>query len=181
MGLDERSANYALFKTAFGWCALAWTQRGLKALVPAMPTRESAEKELLSMLEGAGLRASEGKKEIEVLKEYFEGQDKNFSKFRLDLDGATEFQVRVWRALKNIPYGSTRTYRWVAEQIGRPEAVRAVGNAIGRNPLPVIIPCHRVIGSDGKLHGYSACGGVGLKRKLLALEQRPKRLPLRLL
>ena len=85
----------------------------------------------------------------------------------LDMQG-TEFQLRVWRALLDIPYGETWSYRDVAARIGVPQAVRAVGAANGANPLPIVVPCHRVIGSNGKLVGYG--GGLALKRRLLALE-----------
>ena len=80
----------------------------------------------------------------------------------------TEFQKRVWNELRNIPYGETRSYRQLAEQIGAPRAVRAVGAANGRNPIPIIVPCHRVIGSSGKLVGFG--GGLEWKRMLLDLE-----------
>ncbi len=80
----------------------------------------------------------------------------------------TEFQRRVWRAIGRIPWGETRSYRWVAAQAGRPRAVRAAANACGANPLPVVIPCHRVIASDGGIGGFT--GGIGLKRELLGIE-----------
>jgi len=86
----------------------------------------------------------------------------------LDLSPATPFQRKVWEITRLIPYGETRSYTWVAEQIKQPEAVRAVGQALARNPLPIIIPCHRVLTIDGKLSGFSS--GVELKRCLLRLE-----------
>jgi methylated-DNA-[protein]-cysteine S-methyltransferase len=82
----------------------------------------------------------------------------------------TGFMQRVWRQLQDIPYGCTTTYREIATAVGTPGAARAVGTACGRNPLPIFIPCHRVIGSDGGLGGYR--GGTDLKRRLLELEQR---------
>lgn len=82
----------------------------------------------------------------------------------------TEFQRAVWTALASIPYGETRTYTWVAREIGRPGAVRAVGRACGQNPVAIIVPCHRVIGVDGGLTGYA--GGMECKRSLLTLENR---------
>jgi methylated-DNA-[protein]-cysteine S-methyltransferase len=88
----------------------------------------------------------------------------------------TPFQVLAWRALQQIPYGTTRSYAEQAKAIGSPRAVRAVGAANGRNPIPIVIPCHRVIGSSGRLVGFG--GGLPLKRYLLDLESRP-RLPLR--
>ena len=100
------------------------------------------------------------------LAEYFAGARRAFA---LPLAPAgTEFERRVWQALSAIPYGETRSYAEVAREIGRPEACRAVGRANGRNPIAVVIPCHRVIGSDGSLTGYG--GGLELKRLLLDLE-----------
>ncbi len=98
--------------------------------------------------------------------EYFDRKRKYFS-IPLDTHG-TEFQKRVWRQLLNIPYGKTISYMLLAKLIGNSKATRAVGKANGENPLPILIPCHRVINSDGKLGGYS--GGLGIKEKLLELE-----------
>jgi methylated-DNA-[protein]-cysteine S-methyltransferase len=101
------------------------------------------------------------------LQEYFAGRRRRFD-LPLDPQG-TEFQRRVWKALEAIPYGQTRNYRQVAESVGAPRAVRAVGAANGRNPLPIVVPCHRVIGADGKLVGYA--GGLPVKRVLLDIEK----------
>jgi O-6-methylguanine DNA methyltransferase len=103
---------------------------------------------------------------IRELREYFSGQRRAFS-VPLDLRG-TEFQLQCWHALLDIPYGETRTYRDIAVRIGHPHAFRAVGMANNRNPIAIIVPCHRVIASDGTLCGYG--GGLDLKRKLLELE-----------
>ena len=100
------------------------------------------------------------------LTEYFSGQRKDFD-LPLKLDG-TEFQVSVLEALLEIPYGETTSYGAIAKQIGRPKAVRAVGAANGRNPIPIIVPCHRVIGSSGDLTGFG--GGLDTKEALLRLE-----------
>lgn len=102
----------------------------------------------------------------EQLTEYFAGQRKQFD-LALRPNG-TEFQLAVLDALRQIPYGTTASYRDIAERIGRPKAVRAVGAANGRNPLPIIIPCHRVIGSSGDLTGFG--GGLPTKKALLRLE-----------
>ena len=87
---------------------------------------------------------------------------------KLDLARATRFQQDVWQITRTIPYGETRSYAWVAGQLGLPMAVRAVGQALARNPLPIIIPCHRVVGSHGGLGGFR--GGLEMKRHLLNLE-----------
>ena len=100
------------------------------------------------------------------LREYLEGKRKEFE-LKLELD-ATPFQKDVWNALMRIPYGKTVSYSEVAEMSGHPKAVRAVGNAVGRNPIPLIVPCHRVIRSDGSVGGYAL--GTELKTKLLRLE-----------
>jgi methylated-DNA-[protein]-cysteine S-methyltransferase len=102
------------------------------------------------------------------LQAYWAGERKGFD-LPLDMTWDTPFQQAVWRQLLTIPYGHTCTYADVARAIGKPLAVRAVGTAIGRNPLSVIVPCHRVLGSNGQLGGYS--GGLDRKRALLALEQ----------
>ena len=102
------------------------------------------------------------------LEEYFDGRRKEFQ-IPLHLVG-TPFQVRVWQTLLQIPYGTTITYAQQARMIGNPAAVRAVASANGRNRLPILVPCHRVIGADGSLTGYS--GGVGRKAELLRLEHR---------
>lgn len=99
--------------------------------------------------------------------EYFEGKRKVFE-FPIEFCG-TEFQNSVWKSLMNIPYGETRSYKEVAETIGKQNAFRAVGNAVGNNPILLVIPCHRVIRSDGKQGGFSA--GVGLKKVLIELER----------
>ena len=105
---------------------------------------------------------------IRDLREYARGQPVVF-RVPLDLSGGTVFQQKVWRALCRIPRGQTRSYAWVARQIGRPRATRAVGAACGANPVPVIVPCHRVIASDGSLGGFSA--GLPLKIRLLKFER----------
>ena len=100
------------------------------------------------------------------LDEYFAGQRHEFT-IPLDLRG-TEFQLKCWRALLDIPYGETRSYRDLARVIGHPQAFRAVGMSNNRNPIAIIVPCHRVIAADGSLCGYG--GGLDIKRKLLDLE-----------
>ena len=101
------------------------------------------------------------------LDEYFDGKRKTFD-IKLDLSSATPFHREVWRLVRSIPYGHTRSYSDIAVTIGRPHASRAVGQANGHNPFPIIIPCHRVIGKNGRLTGYAY--GLGTKQALLALE-----------
>lgn len=105
---------------------------------------------------------------IRELEDYLGGRLRRFSMpFRFPQ--GTAFQQKVWRTLLTIPYGETRSYGWLAARVGSPRAARAVGQAVGRNPLPIIIPCHRIISADGSLGGFSC--GVPVKKWLLELEQ----------
>src|SRR5208283_2273165 len=100
---------------------------------------------------------------------YFAGRQRLFRQKSKFIEG-TAFEHKVWRALSGIPYGETRSYRWIAECAGSPKAARAAGQALKKNPLPIIVPCHRVIASDGSLGGYS--GGVEVKQWLLMHEKK---------
>jgi methylated-DNA-[protein]-cysteine S-methyltransferase len=101
------------------------------------------------------------------LQEYFAGNRQVFD-MPLDLNGGTDFQQQVWRALLEIPSGQTVSYGTLSQRIGRPRAVRAVGAAVGRNPLSIVVPCHRIVGTNGALTGYA--GGLDRKTALLQLE-----------
>lgn len=105
---------------------------------------------------------------LKQLRQYFSGSRVRFQ-IKLDLQG-TPFQIKVWRALQHIPFGRTVSYREIAEQIGHPRAFRAVGSANGKNPISIIVPCHRVIGATGHLVGYG--GGLGIKKALLVHERQ---------
>jgi len=108
------------------------------------------------------------------LHEYFDGQRTAFA-VPLDLQGGTPFQQSVWQALLHIPYGVCTTYGTLSAALDKPKAVRAVGTAVGRNPLGIIVPCHRVLGADGSLTGYA--GGLGRKAALLTLESGAESAP----
>lgn len=103
----------------------------------------------------------------EQLRRYLAGESVDW-RVQLEIRGGTPFQRAVWQELQQIPYGETTTYGAIAARIGRPGAVRAAGSAIGANPVAIIIPCHRVIGADGSLHGFG--GGLDVKQALLELE-----------
>jgi len=159
--------KYITFNTSMGWIGVLGSVKGL--LRATLPQRSAQEAHHL--LGDSVNRATRSPRRFEDLMErlraYFGGHKAAFPD-RLDLSGATSFQREVWEITRLIPYGETRSYTWVAEQIKRQGAVRAVGQALARNPLPVIVPCHRVLNIDGKLGGYS--GGVETKRQLLFLE-----------
>jgi len=117
---------------------------------------------------GAELDAASNRVFIQQIDEYLQGTRTEFD-FPLDLNG-TPFQLAVWKQLLAIPYGETRTYGEIAKQIGKPGAARAVGMANHDNPIPIVVPCHRVIGHNGSLTGYG--GGLHIKRQLLTIEKR---------
>ena len=104
---------------------------------------------------------------INEFDEYFKGSNKGFQHKTVFLKG-TEFEKAVWKSLNKIPFGETRTYKWIAQKIGRPGASRAVGQALSKNPIPIVVPCHRVIGADGSLTGFG--GGLPIKQFLLEHE-----------
>jgi len=104
-----------------------------------------------------------------ALKRYFAGKKMSFP-FAFDLFRGTPFQRSVWNSMRKIPHGETKTYKWLAQKAGNPKKARAVGQACGSNPLPILIPCHRVIREDGGLGGFA--GGLHIKRKLLKLESK---------
>jgi len=152
---------------------LAASDRGLVALefdkrLPGQQTIRPNPRDLRAESKSVRFEESERKMSIYVreLEEYFAGKRSEFT-FPLDLRG-TEFQLACWRALLAIPYGETRTYADIARAVGRPQGFRAVGMANNRNPVAIVVPCHRVIASDGTLCGYG--GGLNIKRKLLELE-----------
>ncbi len=159
--------SYVTFSSDAGWIGILGSTEGLLAIT--LPQRSSEK--ALQLLGDSADRATRSPSLFEDLMErlriYFGGREAAFPD-ELDLSSATPFQRRVWEITRLIPYGETRSYAWVAGQIGKPGAVRAVGQALGRNPLPIIIPCHRVLTSQGELGGYS--GGVEMKRRLLFLE-----------
>ena len=159
--------NYAIFNTDMGWVGVLASAEGL--LGTTLPQR-SAE-EVCQLLGDSVNRTTCSlhlfKDLMERLKAFFSGQRTTFPD-KLVLSPATYFQREVWEKTRLIPYGETRSYGWVAKQIRNPRAVRAVGQALGKNPLPVIVPCHRVVASNGKLGGFG--GGVEMKRRLLSLE-----------
>ena len=114
----------------------------------------------------------------ERLARYFEGRDARFDDVPLDLRGASEFHRRAWAACRTIPRGETRSYKWLAATAGNPKAARAAGGAMANNPVPIIIPCHRVIGTDGQLRGFGkGKTRIDLKRRLLDMESAGMGMP----
>jgi O-6-methylguanine DNA methyltransferase len=160
---------FTLLETKFGWMGLVGNVKGVQRIYLPMDRREWARGLIKTNFPEAVEDREFYQLETDQIREYFQGQRKEFQ-FSLDLSPSTPFQKRVYEILLTIPFGEVRTYAWVAEKIGNPKALRAVGSANGKNKWPLVVPCHRVVGSNGYLTGFSASGGLDLKAKLLLHE-----------
>jgi methylated-DNA-[protein]-cysteine S-methyltransferase len=158
---------YVIFATAAGWVGISGSDAGISGATLPQPSEELAGIKLGSGAVKALYSESYFKHIVTDYLAYFRGHKVDFTE-ELDLRNHTPFERAVWKATQNIPYGNTRAYAQIARQIGKPAASRAVGQALGRNPLAIIVPCHRVIASNGKLGGFG--GGLPMKQYLLNLE-----------
>ena len=165
----HETLHYCLEETPFGWLALLGTARGL--------LRVSLQPEPQPALDGLGDATDGAEENTTVFADasggfwrVLRGQRHRPGRIPLDLSDASPFFGAAWVACRSIPPGETRSYQWLAEAAGNPRASRAAGQAMAKNPFPLIIPCHRVVGSSGGLHGYGA-GGVGVKARLLEMER----------
>jgi len=167
--------SYLIFNTSLGWMGLMGSLDGLRRLVLPQPSSEQVQHILGESGSGynTGILCEAGTSYFnglaERLRRYLSGEPFTFPD-RLDLSWATSFQRSVWETTQSIPYGETRSYIWVASKMGMSGAARAVGQALSRNRLPIIIPCHRVIRSDGSTGGFS--DGKSWKRRLLSIESK---------
>jgi methylated-DNA-[protein]-cysteine S-methyltransferase len=164
---------YAVLPTSFGSVAIVAGQQGLTNV---LLTKRKA-KEAHSCLQRLFPDAQYDKRLLpslqRQLRSYFAGKRVHF-RIKLDLSSLTPFQRKVLQACAKIKYGQTISYSQLARQIGKPQAARAVGGALARNPIPIIIPCHRIIAADGTMCGFSAEQGISLKKKLLKMESSHK-------
>ena len=169
---NDRAIGIATCQTAFGWVGIAWSGRGLAATT--LPKGTEAEAlALLPPLSGPTPKPPQGLDVpalLDKLRRYFEGEWVTFDE-PLDPTIGTGFYRRVWALTRDIPRGQTRTYGQIARAALSLDGARAVGQAMARNPWPIIVPCHRVLGSDGSLTGFG--GGVDMKRSMLQLEGAP--------
>jgi methylated-DNA-[protein]-cysteine S-methyltransferase len=165
---SKPSIYYTFCSTPFGLTGIAGSQKGLSRIVLALPDESHFLDTLKNSFHSECVKnPAFFENVVKQLKLYFSGALKKFD-CKLDFSRGTPFQQKVWRQLTKIPFGKTISYRTLAETIDQPKAFRAVGNANGKNPLPLIIPCHRVIQKNGTLGGYT--GGLHIKRFLLDLE-----------
>jgi O-6-methylguanine DNA methyltransferase len=158
-----------IFRSPWGWMGIAESPKGIQAIVLPKRSKRAVESDLKmqsigSLQQGESAQLEETRRQ---LLDYLAGRRNTFD-VPLDLSQGTSFQRQVWRTLQRVPYGKLRSYQWIAARVGGRHYARAVGNAVGANPLPIIVPCHRIVAHDASLGGFS--GGLFMKRKLLSLE-----------
>lgn len=158
-----------IFPTPWGWMGISETPKGIDAVVLPKGAKKAVKAELQALTPEGGLMPSSPRLDDAKtqLMDYLSGRRNSFD-LPLDLSKGTAFQRQVWRTLQRVPYGKLRSYQWVATRVGGRRYARAVGNAVGANPLPIVIPCHRIVAQDSSLGGFS--GGLPTKRRLLTLE-----------
>ncbi len=166
--------KYGVFQTKLGWVAAVVSPAGLRRLTAPEPTPDAAEQRLGYELDGVESDEAAVDWVRQRVCAYLSGEDSDLATIPLDLVDAPPFYRRAWEACRSIPAGETRSYRWLAAAAGNPLASRAAGQAMARNRLALVVPCHRVVASDGTPHGFNSSSGVEMKRRLLALEARGK-------
>jgi methylated-DNA-[protein]-cysteine S-methyltransferase len=161
--------DFLVFDTCLGWMGIVSSPNGLRMVVLPQKNKEAVLSQVMNYAFPNEKQATTLFGDLSHrLRRYLEGEPVDFPD-KLDLVGTSHFQQNVWQIVRTIPYGETRSYGWVANKLNLPKAARGVGQALARNPLPIVIPCHRVISSNGSLGGYG--GGVEIKEILLRLEQ----------
>jgi methylated-DNA-[protein]-cysteine S-methyltransferase len=166
---DEYPVGIAICQVRWGWVGIAWSEQGLVRVTLPQPTEAEARQQL-PRPGGASRPGPSGldlNALIEKLRRYFVGEAVVFDE-PLDPREGTDFQRRIWALTREIPRGDTRSYSELAREAGSPGAARAVGQAMARNPWPVVVPCHRVVGWDGRLTGFG--GGIAMKERMLLME-----------
>ena len=170
--MSENIFKYAIFLTAWGWAGFVFDRKGLRIFVLPEEKKEDVLFQIKKELKCNNLFENNRGWEnlIQKVKEYYAGKKVDFADYQLNLDSYTNFQKKILQTVRKIPYGEIRSYKEAADAAGYPRAHRAVGNTMRNNPLPLIIPCHRVIKSDGNLGGFSGKESLPLKKKMIDLE-----------
>jgi methylated-DNA-[protein]-cysteine S-methyltransferase len=164
-------AGFSLFDTPLGRCGVAWSERGVGSVL--LPDSDGALRSRLARRFPDAHETTpptDVKRAIDAIVDLLSGQPVDLSFVHLDMNGVPEFNQRVYAAARLILPGATMTYGEIARRLGVPGSARAVGQALGRNPFPIIVPCHRVLAADGKTGGFSAPGGTSTKLRMLAIE-----------
>jgi methylated-DNA-[protein]-cysteine S-methyltransferase len=168
--MNNRMTHYCLFDTAIGACGVAWSQHGVTRLQLPESDRSATEKRLSASTRVSGAAPAEIDQVIADVQSYMSGRSVDFAAVAVDLTDVEPFGRKVYEAARTIPWGKTVSYGELARQPGSPDAARAVGQALSRNPVPIIIPCHRILAKGHRVGGFSAHGGTFTKERLLALE-----------
>jgi methylated-DNA-[protein]-cysteine S-methyltransferase len=171
--MTETACHYHVFETAMGFCAIAWSDVGVARFQLPTKSADAADRLIRRRAFGAepGAPPEEVAAVVEAAKRYFAGEEMDFSQVRLDLAGQGALFAQIYGALRRVGWGRTTTYGALAKEVGAGrEAARDVGEAMARNPAPLIIPCHRVLAAGGKIGGFSAPGGSKTKARMLELE-----------
>ena len=169
----QEATRYTIFKTKWGYFGLAGTEYGLLRTCLPGPELGKIKSQLLENLCAARYDKALFKVLREQITAYFDGAYVNFDKdVPIITDGLSFFAMQVLDTCRDIGFGQTVSYGRLAEMVGKDGAARAVGGALAKNPLPLIVPCHRVVRSDGKIGGFSAAGGITLKKRMLLHEQQ---------
>ena len=166
------ASGFALFDTAIGRCGIAWNERGIAGVQLPEAGEAETRARMLHRFPAAGETAPprEVQQAVERIVALLRGGAGDLAEVALDMDQVPEFHRRVYEVARTIPPGKTLSYGDIAARLGAPRAARAVGQALGRNPFPIVVPCHRVLAAGGKIGGFSAQGGVMTKRRMLAIE-----------
>jgi methylated-DNA-[protein]-cysteine S-methyltransferase len=166
------SYSFSIFETAIGTCGIAWTERGIAGVQVHNANERATRAGLLRRFPGAHEAApsAEAQRAIDGIVALLRGEPSDLSDVTIDIGGLPEFNRKVYDVARTIPPGATLTYGEIAERLGDRALARDVGEALGQNPIPLIVPCHRVLAAGGKTGGFSAPGGVASKLRLLTIE-----------
>ena len=164
--------GFTLFETTIGFCGLVWGENGIVGVLLPEASREKTRARLTRRYPDAAetLPPAPIRHAIDAIISLLNGEASDLGQIELDMEGLAPFQRRAYALARAIPPGTTLTYGEIARQLGEPEAARAVGQAMGQNPFPIIVPCHRVLGAGGKAGGFSAPGGLTTKARMLSIE-----------
>lgn len=172
MTASTPATGFAIFETPIGPCGITWNARGITGL--QLPEASAAGTRVRLRRRWSGAEESTPppgvQRAIGRVLALLEGKAVDLGDIPLDLEGAPDFHRKIYEVARTIPAGQTMTYGDIAKRLGVPHESREVGQALGRNPVAIIVPCHRVLGADGKMGGFSANGGVTTKRRILEIE-----------
>jgi len=163
--------QYSIFKTHWGWFGLLGTEKGLIRTCLPVAFQEAAQRRLLHGIQGPQPAKKSFRALEKIILSYYKGHHVELNDVPVCLEDLTDFQQQVLAALRTVKYGQTISYGDLARHIKNPKASRAIGTVMAQNPLPLIIPCHRVIKTDGSLGYFSAAGGINTKQRMLDLEK----------